>query len=78
MPKTKSNSRESQRKIRYNNITYTTDYKDGKVTVRFQRTARGQALIAGIYNIAEKTWCNEERNGPVPSSVKDSIAKLFK
>ncbi|MBR0430720.1 hypothetical protein IJJ05_00290 [Candidatus Saccharibacteria bacterium] len=76
MPKSKS--RESQRKIRYGNTTYTTDCQDGKVTVRFQRTARGQTLIAGIYNITEKTWCSEERNGPLPSSVKDTIAKLFK
>ncbi len=78
MPKTNSYSRERQRKIQYNNTIYTTDYKDGKVTVYLQRTAPGQKLIAGIYNVAEKTWCSEERNGPLPTSIKYSIEKLFK
>jgi hypothetical protein len=48
--------------------------KNGKVTVRTARTAQGQNLIAGIYDIANQTWISE--NDTLSTSVKNQIAKL--
>ncbi len=76
MSKAKVKAKQTTR-IEHRGNIYTGSYKNGSVTVRLQRTAHGQELVVGTYNILEDTWTNEDRNGIVPPFVKEQIKKAF-
>ncbi len=58
-------------------IAYYCSREDGKIKVRIARTARGQNLIAGVYDLSTKTWHNDNSNAPLPQKAKDYILTLM-
>ena len=59
------------------NKIYDCTLKNGKATIRSQRTAQGQAVIAGTYNLLEKKWENESSKNFVPIYIKTEVEKFF-
>ncbi|MBO7132101.1 hypothetical protein J6V85_02465 [Candidatus Saccharibacteria bacterium] len=77
MAKTKRGSQRTRpMKVVFGGVTYTCLRKDGKVVVRTTRTAKGQNLLAGVYDIASKTWHNDNGDNSLPSAVKEHIARV--
>ncbi len=69
--------RHKQKKIEYRGNTFVGTLKGGKVSVRVQRTACGQTLLSGIFNVYDRSWQNESRNAPLPNFVKQEIEAAF-
>ena len=69
----------SGRKIRvtYNGDEFIGIEKAGKVHVRVERTARGQNILAGIFNPKNKSWHNDNGTVPLPMFVKEQIELLY-
>ena len=70
-------SRSRTKNIEYRGNLYECATKKGNVIVRQQRTARGQNLIVGTYDITNKNWQNESQNGTLPDFVKSEVEKHF-
>ena len=70
-------SQPKQKKIEYRGITYVGIIKGGSVSVRSERTDRGQNLLMGTYNVSKNTWHNEDQNGALPEYIKKEIEKSF-
>ena len=70
-------SRSRTKIIVYRGNLYECTTKKGNVIVRQQRTARGQNLIVGAYDMTEKTWQNESQNGPLPDFIKNEVENYF-
>lgn len=77
MAKSKLIPRTKPMKVEVNNVVYHCTRKNGKITVRIARTARGQSLIAGIYDTEDGIWFNENNNTPLPSSAKNKIIEMM-
>ena len=58
-------------------VAYQCTFKNGKITVRTDRTARGQNMVAGVYDTVTKTWHNDSNGGPLPKKAKDYIVNLM-
>ncbi|MBR3254162.1 hypothetical protein IKF88_00295 [Candidatus Saccharibacteria bacterium] len=71
------NKNRTQKKVEYRGSTFIGTLKGGKVAVRVQRTARGQALLAGIFDVQNRSWQNENHSAPLPSFVKNEIEENF-
>ena len=71
-------SKPKEKKIVYKGKIYTCTLKNDKVIVRLYRTAPGQALIAGIYDIFFNTWQNEvnKRIG-LPIYIKSTVEAAY-
>lgn len=59
------------------NKFYDCTLRNSKVTVRLQRTAQGQAIIVGTYNLLEKKWENESSKNFVPIYIKTEVEEFF-
>ena len=74
-------SRKSQKikptQVEIDGVNYTCSRKNGKVTVRTTRTARGQNLVAGVYDIAEGVWYNDNGDSSLSKKAKDFIARIM-
>ena len=77
MSKTKPVQKIKPMQIEVNGTTYQCTRKNGKVTVRTARTAKGQNMIAGVYDIASNAWHNDNGSASLPPSVKDHIVRLM-
>ncbi len=77
MAKSKQSQKIKPMRIDIDGVSYTCSRKNGKITVRTTRTARGQALVAGVYDISEGTWSNGNNSNSLPKKAKDQIAKLL-
>lgn len=78
MAKTKHGpERAKPTKIVFGGVTYTCLRKNGKVMVRTTRTAKGQNLLAGVYDIASDTWHNDNGDNSLPTAVKNHIARIM-
>ena len=51
--------------------------RSGKVTVRLQRTAHGQSVVAGTYDLVNDKWENENSKAHLPGYVKQEVEKFF-
>ena len=72
-----SSKKHRQKKIGYKNNIFTGTLRGGKVSVRVQRTACGQNLLAGVFDVDTQTWQNENRSAPLPTPVKREIETAF-
>ncbi|MBR3175969.1 hypothetical protein IKF26_01025 [Candidatus Saccharibacteria bacterium] len=81
MSKIKSNTnagyKAKPRKITHNGITYSCLRKNGKITVRISRTAKGQNIIVGVYDIINGTWHNDNSDVPLTEKTKEKILNHF-
>lgn len=66
-----------QCKVEHKGTTYVCVLKEGKVTVRVERTARGQKLIAGVFDRETREWINEGTNAALPRTVKHEVERVF-
>ncbi len=64
-------------KVRYRRTEYLCTKKDGKITVRCERTANGQNMVTGIYNIEEGTWYRGHAGNTLESGAKREILEKF-
>ena len=71
------NKNRTQKKVIYKGNTFICALKGGKVTVRIQRTARGQVLLAGVFDVQNRMWQNENHSAPLPSFVKKEVEATF-
>ena len=67
-----------QKTISYNGTTYIGAMKNGKLTVRAHRTARGQGFIAGSYDFTAGTWDMQNPKVPFPNEVRNEMIKAFR
>ncbi len=51
--------------------------RGNKVTVKLQRTAQGQSVVAGTYNLFDNQWENETGKIHVPKDVKLKVENFF-
>ncbi len=65
------------KKIAHRGKIYICSVRNGKVTVRLQRTACGQNVIAGTFNMVNGNWENESNKAHLPKYVKSEIEKSF-
>lgn len=56
-----------------NGTTYTGTIKSGKIRVTTARTAPGQNMTVGVFDIASKTWHNDS----LPKNVKKKFEAAF-
>ncbi|MBQ3474025.1 hypothetical protein IJH24_01170 [Candidatus Saccharibacteria bacterium] len=77
MAKCKQPQKTKPMKIEINGTEYLCSKKNGKITVRTSRTAKGQSLVAGVYDIANGVWHNDNGDGSLPAKAKEYIAKLL-
>lgn len=73
----KQKQKSRQRSIDYKGVTYTFISRDGKITVKAKRTARGQKQIAGVFDLVERTWQSGKKNTPLPRFVQAKVETLF-
>ena len=71
------NGRNREKKITYKGNVYVGTLRDGKVKVCAERTARGQNLLVGTFDIYTHSWHNESRSAPLPPPVKETIESTF-
>lgn len=57
-----------------NGSVYEGALKNGKVRVTTTRTARGQILIEGIYDVTNREW---SKNNSLPRDVREHIETAF-
>lgn len=67
----------NKKKIEYKGIVYRGEKKNGSVIVRVKSTAEGQTLVAGVLNIATKTWQNDNGRVVVPDFVRRKFEQAF-
>lgn len=77
MAKSNKSQKIKPTQISIDGATYTCSRKNGKITVRTTRTARGQNLVAGVYDIAEGVWYNDSGDNSLSKKAKDFIAKTM-
>lgn len=65
------------RKITYREKKYICTPRNGKVTVRVERTAHGQNFIAGTFDTMKKIWENETLKTHLPDHVKAQVETIF-
>ncbi len=63
--------------ISFKDKEYHCEKKNGKVYVTVERTARGQTLTAGIYNLVWGLWEEDGRKAPLPKKVKQAVKELY-
>ena len=63
--------------VEHKGSTYTGTLNNGKVTVRVQRTARGQNSIAGTFDPKTRLWSNVQHRVPLPDFVRGEIEQTF-
>lgn len=71
------NKKHKQKRVEYKGNIYVGTLSGGKVAVRIQRTACGQNMLAGIFDVQERSWQNEKRGIPLPYFVKHEIESAF-
>lgn len=54
-------------------IVYSGTAKGGKVKVTIPRTAPGQTMLVGVYDIANRTWHNDK----LPTEIKLKFEAAF-
>lgn len=59
--------------VEYRGEKYVATEKEGKVIVRIERTARGQNVLAGVFDPKQRTWQNDD----LPRSVKEQIETKY-
>lgn len=59
--------------IEYHGEKYVATEKEGKVVVRTERTARGQNVLAGVFDPKQRTWQNDN----LPRFVKEQIETKY-
>lgn len=64
-------------KVTYKGFTYVGTRKGNTVSVRTERTARGQSLIAGVLDLTHKAWHNDNGETPLPAYVRDAFERSF-
>ncbi|MBR2710679.1 hypothetical protein IKF02_03590 [Candidatus Saccharibacteria bacterium] len=55
-------------------VTYVGSLRANKVTVRVERTARGQNCVVGIYDVTNKNWHNVKN---LPKTAREYFEKIF-
>ncbi|MDO4507889.1 MAG: hypothetical protein Q4B65_00640 [Candidatus Saccharibacteria bacterium] len=69
----KSNPKKKQFKIEHKGAVYICKTRNGKVFVYTKRTACGQLLLAGIFNLETRTWQTGSAKAPLPAAVKADV-----
>ncbi|MBQ3465276.1 hypothetical protein IJH15_03660 [Candidatus Saccharibacteria bacterium] len=77
MAKSKQPQKIKPMRVDIDGVTYTCSRKNGRITVRTSRTAKGQNLVAGVYDIAEGVWYNDCGDGSLSRKAKEVIARLM-
>lgn len=77
MAKSKNTKKVAPTKVTHKGATYLCAKKNGKVTVKIARTASGQNLVAGVYDINSESWHHDNGQIPFPKEAKATIAKLY-
>lgn len=70
------NKKSNCKKVTCNGDIYVGVLKDGKVTVKVQRTANGQLIKAETFVIETQTWRQDGKRYGVPAEVKAKFEKF--
>lgn len=63
--------------LTFKGTTYKCVLKNGKVTVRAPRTAKGQTLVSGVYDTVTKRWHNDNGDGTLPNVIKQQVQTFY-
>ena len=67
----------TQKKFEHKGKTYYSIKSGHKVKVTTEKTATGQMINLGCYDIVTNTWQSNNRNYPIPHMVKKGVEIAF-